>query len=1453
VSARPLRLLLRSLGILVALVVVLSVVLAAVSQTPTFKEWVRGVVVRQANRYLNGSLRIDRLGGSLFTSVELQGVTLQHEGHAVVRAEHIMVRYHPLTLIRGGITLENLSLVKPIIYLERGADGWNFGRLLKRREPRGASPSIGLQEIEITSGRVDIRDESRQPTVLGDVNALLSFSSSPDQIALGIRKLSSTVALNNVETPEIHLRHLSGSANFRRGDVDVRDLKIITERSDVTARFILRDSRTVLDATFIGQPVSLPELGQFVPGLDGMTLEPRLSADAKGRLDELHIAMTLDSPAGRAAGPLVADLLEPRRSLRGSLDLERFNVVAILPALGETRVTGQTEFEVTLPEDSSGLSRTLPRAEEARPVTAVSFRFTGPDVNAFGYSVANLDARGVYRDHGFNVEGNGVAYGASVRARATVQLPRVSDGPFSYKTSGQFTNLDLTRLPPRLPAVPLRSMLAGSFEISGQRDQWAAHAMLNESTAEGATIDEGTTVHVASKDGQLQYASSGSVRNLDVQRLGEPLNLPTLVDDRFRGRLNATFTMTGDGRTLDALRLHVNADLWQSEAAGGRLPQLRVDVNVADRRLATLAHGSFESINLAALGFQRTEPTELTGSTEVSVVIDELGTAPILDHVEATGWVTLAKSTVEGVTIDSAEVKGAYAHRVGQIENLAIAGPDLTATASGVLALDDQTESNLQYDVTASDLELVAKLVNRPVQGTAHVKGTVTGRTAELVTEGTLTASQVQYGNQIDVLTLTSQYPASFPQLDFKQASGRASSRVALAKVSGFELSEITAETTYQAPQLEFQTTFAERRRAVELAGVALLHPDHQEVHLRTLSLGLDETVWQLTAGQESVIRYGNQIVTVSGLDLQRAEQRVALNGTFLLGNGEGAPSVTHDVELTAERLQVGDLNELMLGERQISGVLNGSARVTGSASAPEVDGTFNLTNGEVDGVKFDSFGGDVDYRDRSLHVDVRLDQSPGVALTALGTLPASVFRASENRGDEPVDLRVESDTIDMGLFQSLTGQVSELHGQLQLSLRATGPARTPRVDGNVTIADAGFRVTNSGVVYSNLDTRLRFLGDRLIVDQFSILDDDGDLLNAEGALGIQERRISTLDVLASGSQFKILDNDLGHVELDLLARISGEAQQPVIEGNVETRAGRLEVDRLLEQLTASPYRLESADPDEPSSTSGSLWDATMLALKIHVADNMLLRGNDIRARFSRIGLGDVNMTIGGNLDLRKEPKTPTALVGSVAVVRGFYDFQGRRFEIERDSLIRFEGIEPLNPTLRIAASREISGVVAQVNLRGTVRAPELTLSSQPPLDEADILSLIAFNAPVNALGQNQRVRLVERAGALAAGYVTAPLADSIADVLDLDLFEIRTVGDSGVGPSLSVGQQFGSRLYVGFQQEFGATDMSQLSFEYRLTELLRMVTSIAQGTRRTHRSQRIETGAADLILVISY
>ena len=244
--------------------------------------------------------------------------------------------------------------------------------------------------------------------------------------------------------------------------------------------------------------------------------------------------------------------------------------------------------------------------------------------------------------------------------------------------------------------------------------------------------------------------------------------------------------------------------------------------------------------------------------------------------------------------------------------------------------------------------------------------------------------------------------------------------------------------------------------------------------------------------------------------------------------------------------------------------------------------------------------------------------------------------------------------------------------------------------------------------------------------------------------------------------------------------------------------------------------------------------------MRLRLPDDLLLRGRDMHASFSRVGLGDMNITVGGELQIRKAPGGgEPALVGTVTVVRGFYDFQGRRFEVLRDSQIRFGGTRPIDPALQVDAQRIISGVTAIVNIRGTARQPQVNLSSQPPLDEADVLSLIVFNQSINQLGEGERLNLAERAGGLAVGYLATPLANSIARALDLDIFEIRATGGENGQPSMAVGQQFGSRLFVSFRQEFGSDDYSQLSLEYRINELLRFVSTVTQGTQRSHRTQR--------------
>jgi translocation and assembly module TamB len=255
------------------------------------------------------------------------------------------------------------------------------------------------------------------------------------------------------------------------------------------------------------------------------------------------------------------------------------------------------------------------------------------------------------------------------------------------------------------------------------------------------------------------------------------------------------------------------------------------------------------------------------------------------------------------------------------------------------------------------------------------------------------------------------------------------------------------------------------------------------------------------------------------------------------------------------------------------------------------------------------------------------------------------------------------------------------------------------------------------------------------------------------------------------------------------------------------------------------------------------------------VPSSLVLRGNDLRPTNAPIDFGDLNATVGGAVQVRKAPGQKFRLTGEVNTVRGSYTFQGRRFDILRDGRIRFAGTEDIDPQIDLRARRLISGVEVFVRVLGSMRMPELTFSSNPPQDQADILSLIVFNMPINELGEGQQVSLVERAGALAGGYLVSGLTRSIAEALELDEFEIVAQGEGTLGPTLSIGEQVGERLFFRIRQGFGAEQATEFILEYQIADFLRLQGSIAEtagGTQRTT-FRRIERGGLDLIFFFSY
>ena len=161
------------------------------------------------------------------------------------------------------------------------------------------------------------------------------------------------------------------------------------------------------------------------------------------------------------------------------------------------------------------------------------------------------------------------------------------------------------------------------------------------------------------------------------------------------------------------------------------------------------------------------------------------------------------------------------------------------------------------------------------------------------------------------------------------------------------------------------------------------------------------------------------------------------------------------------------------------------------------------------------------------------------------------------------------------------------------------------------------------------------------------------------------------------------------------------------------------------------------------------------------------------------------------------------------------------------------------------------------MRISGTLRNPELALSSTPPMEESDVLALIVFNRPINELGTGERSSLAATAGGIATGFIATPLGESLGRALDLDVFEITTTSDGDqIGAEVTIGEQVGERTFVKMRQQFGEHTYSEFLLEYQITEFLRLVGSAApetSGAANRIGQRRIERAGLDLIFFFSY
>ena len=1414
-----------------------------VTQTTWFKEWLRGFIVRQADDYVNGRLSIGRLDGNLFFGIELGDVEIAANGETVVDIDDVGLDYNAFTFITGNVVLDDIRLTRPVFRLERTADGWNLAQLIKARTPETPDRRRPLEigEIGISDGTLYIEDGSvgtsgvDAPSRVERLDASLGVKSDENELTVNVNHVSLRTA-----EPSFGVNALSGVIRRTKDELVFDNVAIRTEETSLRVNGTVRNLESdapIVDLQASSDKLSLPELAGIVPGLRGYELQPAFEVTASGPVDRLAINLAArEATLGKVEGDLIVDATAPERRVSGSASAEHLNLVAFSRTRNEalqSDITGDATFDLRLPGEGRVLSGT--------------YAGNLDHVRVAGYEARNVVGNGRIDGPVVRVNARADAYGGHATAAGTVR----TDAPLALDLRGRATNVDLRNLPVTLNVPRASSALQFTYSLSGRDRTFSGDATFDRSTLAGATIGAGTVGTFRFGGGVPEYSAKGEIVDADVQRIGREFEIRAIATDKYRSRVNGSFDVKGSGGGRYPLALDVTGTLVESELFGAMFPRMDVTTRLAGGDATIATAGSFSGLDPAVPTGNERLAGSLTGDIDAETTLRGYATGVTPESIDVAGQVNLENSRVGRIAIDTAVVDGRYANREGQLNQATVTGADVNLDAKGTIALNDTGTSNLAVHAESVALDRFGELIGQPLKGAAIVDATVTGNARELKADGTLKGSNVGHGEN-EALSLNSTFSAAIPNLTAADARVQAKSVATFLEVRGQRINELTAETTYEKSRLTFDAVATQEQRELAAAGELVLHPDHQEVHLGNVALRSEQVEWRSEPGSSAAIRYGGGRIEVDSLRLVNGDQRIQASGVV--------GSATEPLRVRAENVDVAQLDALLLGDQRLAGRFTADATVRGTTDAPQVAATFTLSAGAFQGFMFESLTGTVDYAQRDVTLDVRLQQTPTAWLTAKGRTPLTLFRANPpDIGDAhgqggPVDIQIASSDIDLGVVQGFTSYVTDVTGTMRANVHLTGTGYDPHLDGSVDIRGGAFTVPDLGTNYTGLDTRIELKPDVVTIQEFKILDNRGFPMTVGGTLAVHERAVGEVNVEVTSENFEVVDNQFADLKLDTDIRLTGELRKPRVEGFVEVENGTIFVARLLEAVTADPYATQATEL-EPGEARSGLFDAVDLEVALAIPSNLVLRGNDLRPANAPIEIGDVNVTVGGAIQVRKSPGAEVRVVGEVNTIRGNYNFQGRRFEIMRDGRIRFAGTEEIDPTLDIRARRLISGVETVVRVQGTMKQPELSFSSNPPLDQADILSLIVFNQPLNELGEGQQVSLADRAAALAGGYLASGLTRALGSALELDEFEIQASGDDGAGPSLTVGEQVGEHFFFRVRQGFGDAQATELILEYQLKDFLRIqgtAAEVAGGTQRLT-FRRVERAGLDLIFFFSY
>lgn len=383
-----------------------------------------------------------------------------------------------------------------------------------------------------------------------------------------------------------------------------------------------------------------------------------------------------------------------------------------------------------------------------------------------------------------------------------------------------------------------------------------------------------------------------------------------------------------------------------------------------------------------------------------------------------------------------------------------------------------------------------------------------------------------------------------------------------------------------------------------------------------------------------------------------------------------------------------------------VSGAVSGTVDLIGNLrdfkameGAAKVD-RFTLTRGDFAGANDGRI--DLMFKGGKLTVENFLFRGPNTQLSVAGTA-----------GPRTVDMNLHGN-FDVRLLESFVPQIERTSGRVEITAAAGGTLEAPSVAGTASLTDARLSVRDQPYSVRGLSGRIEFSDQRVLVQEVRGVLNEGRV-ELDGDIRLQRFEPKFL-------QLRMQLDEVSARPVDYLPfittgelNLSGKPNELTLSGDLDIVRLRytepLELDTLLSNIRTARVGRTGTGLRKPWVT---------FDVAVHAKGDVRIENNLAKAKVR----GTVRLT--GN-DIQP------GMVGELEAAEGSQlFFRGNTFSVSQ-ALLEFKDKKEIDPVFDLHAQTQKREYLVSLHGFGRIRDPQIILTSDPDLSEADILSLLTI------------------------------------------------------------------------------------------------------------------------------